>query len=296
MALEFTTEANSLRSSLPFQTQKKLLLETILAASSKLKGVKPSPSDPTARESYQNLIQEFTKQRGRDLYYPFLGSGLGSGPLVELEDGSVKYDMITGIGVHFFGHSHPLLMGEMIQGLPADIMQGNLEPGTEMKDLLGALLSRVGKGSRLSHGWIMCSGTMVNEIALKMIRQKRTPATKVFAFKDCFAGRSTTMQEITDNPGYRQGQPVYGEVHYLPFYDGKLGLEQSIEATLTVMKEGLVRYPEKFATLMIELVQGEGGFKYAPREFYVRVFEEAKKANLAIWVDEIQTFGRTGEL
>ena len=47
---------------------------------------------------------------------------------------------------------------------------------------------------------------------------------------------------------------------------------------------------------MIELVQGEGGFQFAPREFYVAAFEEAKKAGLAIWVDEVQTFGRTGEL
>jgi 4-aminobutyrate aminotransferase-like enzyme len=56
------------------------------------------------------------------------------------------------------------------------------------------------------------------------------------------------------------------------------------------------RYPGKFAGLMIELVQGEGGFNYAPREFYVQVFEEARRLGLAIWVDEIQTFGRTGEL
>jgi 4-aminobutyrate aminotransferase-like enzyme len=104
------------------------------------------------------------------------------------------------------------------------------------------------------------------------------------------------MQEITDNPGYRQGQPVYGEVHYLPFYDSKQGLQASIQATLNQMKEFLTRYPDKFAGLMLELIQGEGGFQYAPREYYVRVFEEAKKAGLAIWVDEIQSFGRTGEL
>jgi acetylornithine/N-succinyldiaminopimelate aminotransferase len=137
---------------------------------------------------------------------------------------------------------------------------------------------------------------MVNEIAIKIIRQKKNPATKVLAFRDCFAGRSTTMQEITDNPAYREGQPVYGEVAYLPFFDPAAGLEASVGATLGELKSQLEKHPGKFACLMIEPVQGEGGFLHAPREWYVKVFEAARNAGLAIWADEIQTFVRTGEL
>jgi 4-aminobutyrate aminotransferase-like enzyme len=296
MPREFNTESENLRSSTRFQSAKKELVEIILESSKKLKGVQPSSSSAEEREKYKKLIQKFSHDRGRDLYYPVLTSGLGSGPLVELMDGSVKYDMITGIGINFFGHTHPAFLEEVIEGLSSDVMQGNLEPGIEMQELLSLILAQVGPGSRLTHGWMMCSGTMVNEVALKMVRQKRAPATKIMAFQDCFAGRSTAMQEITDNPSYRQGQPVYGEAHYLPFYDSKKGLQASIDATLSAMKEHLHRYPDRFAAVMIELVQGEGGFQYAPREFYVRVFEEAKKAKMAIWVDEIQTFGRTGEL
>ncbi len=296
MRLELTTESATLRKSPRFLSAKKELLAAIFEGSSKLKGVKPCASSPELREAYLKEIREFCQDRGRDLYFPFLASGLGNGPLIELLDGSVKFDMITGIGINFFGHSHPAMIEEMIDGLPSDVMQGNLEPGIEMKAVLTAVLAQVGAGSRLKHGWLMCSGTMVNEVALKIIRQKKFPATKVLAFKDCFAGRSTAMQEITDNPSYRQGQPVYGEVHYLPFYNPKIGLEASIDATLNAMRELLVRYPDKFATLMIELIQGEGGFQYAPRDFYVRVFEEAKKYGLAIWADEIQSFGRTGEM
>lgn len=296
MASEFSNEATSLKSSSKFKALKLELREMILAASSKVQQIKAAPLEATARAEYLKLVQDFGKTRGRDLFYPFVASGLGSGPFVELMDGSVKYDMITGIGVNFFGHTHPALIDEMIEGLPADIMQGNLQPGMEMKALLDAMLSRVGKGSRLTQGWIMCSGTMVNEVALKIIRQKKAPATKVLAFRDCFAGRSTAMQEITDSPGYRQGQPVYGEVYYLPFYDEKLGLEKSLAATLGTMREYLSRFPDKFALLMLEVIQGEGGFNAAPREFYIQVFEEAKKASLAIWADEVQTFGRTGEL
>lgn len=292
----FPNEAQKLLASTRFRAAKEELLKTIQESSAKLRQVQPAPSSPEIRDAYKDAIARFTKQRGRDLYYPFLSSGAGAGPFVELLDGSVKYDMITGIGINFFGHSHPELMGELIDAVPADVMQGNLEPGFEATQLLDALVSRVGQGSRLQHGWLTTCGTMANEIALKIIRQKKGGATKVLAFRDCFAGRSTAMQEITDNPGYRQGQPVYGEAFYLPFYDPKAGLEASVAATLGAMKEHLARFPGKFAAIMTELVQGEGGFNAAPREWYVRVFTEAKNAGLAVWVDEIQTFGRTGEL
>lgn len=290
------TEASSLLRSDRFQGAKAELLKSITEASAKIRKVSPGSENSEVRAAYLKSIQDFNKQRGRDLYYPFMSSGLGAGPYVELQDGSVKLDMITGIGINFFGHSHPAFIAEMVDGLSADIQQGNLQPGYEAKEILSAILARVGEGSRIKHGWLTTCGTMANEIALKIIRQKKQPATKVLAFRDCFAGRSTAMQEITDNPGYRQGQPIYGEVYYLPYYDPKLGLEASTQATLKAVKEHLDRFPGKFCALMLELVQGEGGFNFGPREWYTRVFDEAKKAGLAIWADEIQTFGRTGEL
>ena len=292
------TEAQGLLESARFLAAKKELLAAIAESSARVRRIKTTSSSPEARDEFQSLLQEFTRNRGPELFYPFLASGLGSGPYVELVDGSVKLDLITGIGVNLFGHTHPALMAEMIDALPADIMQGNLEPGQEAPALLKALLSRVGreKGSRLSQGWITTCGTMANEIALKIIRQKKAPATRVFAFKDCFCGRSTAMQEITDNAGYRQGQPVYGEVHHLSFYSSVLGLEKSVALTLGEMREQLKRYPGKFCAIMMEPVQGEGGFTVAPREWYVRVLDEARKAGLAVWLDEIQTFARTGEL
>jgi 4-aminobutyrate aminotransferase-like enzyme len=280
-----------------FLEAQKNLLAAIAEESLKLRQVR-SVGDSDVRRQFADSISTFNRNRGREVYYPYLSSGLGAGPYIELTDGSVKLDMITGIGINFFGHSHPALMEEVLLAASADIMQGNLQPGVEAKDVLQAILARVGtdKGSRLKHAWLTCSGTMANEIALKIIRQKKSPSTKVIAFEDCFAGRSTAMQEITDNAGYRQGQPLYGEAYHLPYYSPKMGLARSLEIAGGHLKWLTDRFPGKIAALMIELVQGEGGFNYAPREFYVKIFEQAKAAGLAIWVDEIQTFGRTGEL
>lgn len=291
-----STLATQLRSSPRFQKAREELLDTIAQAGASIQGIRPASAEASVRSEFQSTLQAFQKQRGRDLYFPFIASGMGQGPFVELADGSVKYDMITGIGINFFGHNHPALLSELVDGLPSDALQGNLQPGVEAAQVIEALLARATPGSRLAHAWLMCSGTMVNEVALKIIRQRRTPATRIFAFKDCFAGRSTAMQEITDNPGYRVGQPTYGEVSYLDYYDAALGLEASVARTVGQVKEALSRAPDKYAAIMIELVQGEGGFRFAPREFYVRVFEAARQVGLAIWVDEIQTFGRTGEL
>jgi len=43
-------------------------------------------------------------------------------------------------------------------------------------------------------------------------------------------------------------------------------------------------------------VQGEGGFHTAPREFFVALMSRCKAAGIAVWVDEVQTFARSGEL
>lgn len=274
---------------------KEQILNSLKKHTSQINSVKKTQSEEM-KTKYKNFVDQMGNLRGRPLFYPSIQSGLGNGPFMELLDGSVMYDMITGIGVNFLGHSHPIYAQEVIESVGADIMQGNLQPGEEMSALLDALLKRVGKESRLKHGWIMGSGTMVNEIALKCVRQVKHPATKIIAFQDCFTGRSTAMQEITDNPKYRQNQPLYGEVKYIPYYDAKLGLEKSIENTVGKLKEHLNNDPGKFAALMVEIVQGEGGFTSAPTEFFVKLFEAAKSAGLAVWADEVQTFGRTGEL
>jgi 4-aminobutyrate aminotransferase-like enzyme len=53
---------------------------------------------------------------------------------------------------------------------------------------------------------------------------------------------------------------------------------------------------DRIACVVFELVQGESGFRTAPREFLEPLMRECRAAGVAVWVDEIQTFGRTGEL
>jgi acetylornithine/N-succinyldiaminopimelate aminotransferase len=109
---------------------KKIIQEVLKDHSKKITGVKAS--DPELAENYKNLLENFSKLRGGKLFYDYIGSGIGNGGLVELCDGSVKYDFITGIGVHYFGHSHPGVINAEVEGsITNTTMSGNLQQNSD---------------------------------------------------------------------------------------------------------------------------------------------------------------------
>jgi acetylornithine/N-succinyldiaminopimelate aminotransferase len=260
---------------------------------SAISGIKPASADHT--ESYKKLMDTTAQFRGRPLHYPYIGSGAGRGPYVELSDGSVKMDLINGIGIHLFGHSHPRVIKAGLRGALMDIvMQGNLEPNREYVQFSKKLVELASKKSNLKHVWFATCGTMANENALKMARQKNSPAKMIVSFKNAFAGRSTMMAEVTDNPAYKQGLPEYNEVLRLPFYDKKD--PASSEKTLRLLKEHVAKHEKNIACFSFEPMLGEGGYMPANREFFVPLLEFCKEQKIAIWADEVQTFARTGEM
>ena len=248
-----------------------------------------------ALEHGKKAFDDVAKYRGRPLVYPFLGSGAGHGAYVEVEDGSVKMDLVNGIGVHIFGHGHAKLREAAVRGALSDvIMQGNLAPNHEYLELSKVLVEHASKKSRLKYAWFATCGTMANENALKMARQKNTPAKLVIGMRNAFAGRSTMMAEVTDNPAYKEGLPTYNEVLRIPWYDHTN--PRSSEDTLRMFKEIVAANPKQVATFVFEPMLGEGGYRTAPREFFVPILEFCREQKIAVWADEVQTFMRTGEL
>jgi 4-aminobutyrate aminotransferase-like enzyme len=248
---------------------------------------------PMDAESYAQQLQRVAQLRGRPLFFPYLGSGLGKGAKVRTADGRWLLDFAIGIGVHFFGHGHPELVRTALTAAASDVvMQGNLQANPEYGNLLEILLQH--SAPQLAHGWLSLPGTEANENALKLIRQHHYPARDIIAFRRCFHGRTTTMAEITDRPDYRKGQPERERVYYLPFYEPDD--PESAKKTLALLQDILDQHPGEIAACVFELVQGEAGFRVAPREFFAPLMELLKERGVAVWVDEIQTFGRTGEL
>ena len=244
-------------------------------------------------EAYLKEIRRLERGRGRPLVFPLLMGGAGRGARVRLADGTMKLDFIGGIGVYGFGHSDRDLLETAVVAAAADtVFQGHLAPGPEYQRLTQALLRHAGK--RIRHAWLSVSGSMANENALKMIYQKKAPADRIIVFDDAFAGRTLAMAELTDRPAFREGLPLRGNVLHVPFYDPRD--LHATERSLATLDAYLARYPGQIAGMLFELVQGEGGFNTAPREFFLPLMERCHEKGVAVWVDEVQTFARTGEL
>lgn len=268
------------------------LCDEVMVQNSSLNGIREA--DPALEAQFKKKVEHIGKLRGRPLYHNYIGTGSGRGPFVEIEDGSVKLDLINGIGIHVLGHSHPRVMAAAVRGSISDIiMQGNLQANNEYIKFTEKIIQLASRKSKIRHAWIATCGTMANETALKIARQKNTPARFMFAMKNAFAGRSTMMAEVTDNPAYRQGLPEYNEVLRIPTYDNKD--PQSAEKALRAMKEQYAKHDKDVSCFVFEPMLGEGGFVPTPREFFLPMLDFCKANKIAVWLDEVQTFTRTGE-
>lgn len=269
---------------------RELLLEAVADHQSQLHQISPPQKD--LEMNYETLIKSFGEERGANLYFPYLGSGFGKGVLVELLDGSIKYDMINGIGTHYWGHLHPQILQSNLEASLSDVvMQGHLQQNDEVAQLTDLLV----RSSKLDHCFLSSSGAMANENALKIIFQKRHPATRLLAFEKCFMGRTLSLSQITDKPAFREGLPLNMAIDYIPFYKDEEP-EKSTKEAVQILKQYLARYPKQHAAMCFELVQGEGGFYPGARSFFEALMKVLKEHGVTIFVDEVQTFGRTSQL
>lgn len=241
-------------------------------------------------KAYERALRDVARLRGRPLAVPALVAPSGRGARVRLADGRTVLDFVCGIGTYLFGHSDADLLEAAVVAAAGDsVYQGHLAPAAEYPELLRALLRHA--GPHIKHGWLSISGAIANENALKLVLQKHSPADTIVAFERNFAGRTLALAEITDKAAYREGLPLTGRVLYVPFHD-----PDRPERTLEALDAHLGRYPGRIAGMIFELVQGEGGYHTAPPAFFRAVMARCRAAGIAVWVDEVQTFARTGEL
>ncbi len=284
-----------LRSDRRIKEAKRLIKEALKEHQSKL--VHVQSGIPQQQRIYKKEMDHIGQLRGRPLFFPYIGSGIGRGALVELADGTVKYDFITGIGVYLMGHSHPDIITSGIDAAIEDtVMQGNLQfsliSGEFMNILVKAACS---KGAALKHCFVTTSGAMANENALKIVLQKNHPARRILAFKGCFAGRTLAVAQITDRPEYRVGLPKALSVDHIPFFDAS-NPKESTQKAASRLKELLKKNKNQYAGMFFELIQGEKGAFPGSKDFFVALMKILKQHKVAVIIDEIQTFGRTSQL
>ena len=140
------------------------------------------------------------------------------------------------------------------------------------------------------------AGTEAVENAVKFARAY-TGRPAVIAFEGGFHGRTLLSLSLTSKVHpYKAGLgPFAPEVYRVPFPNEYRGV--SSEAALAALERAFTTRspPENVAAIVLEPVQGEGGFVVAPPEFVAGVRGLCDEHGIVLVVDEVQTgFGRTG--
>jgi 4-aminobutyrate aminotransferase-like enzyme len=286
--------ADALRNDPRIAEAKRLLMEAVNDHRSSINKV--LPPNASLKHKYKQMLDDLATNRGGATYFPYISSGLGNGPFVELADGSVKLDFIVGIGVHGLGHSHLANVAATVDAAIEDtVMQGNLQQSGSSAAMMSELLQLARpEESELQHVMLTTSGAMSNENALKIAMHARTPANRVICIENCFAGRSLALAALTDRPAYRTGLPLTLDVDYLTMFHPS-DPEGTTKSAINGLKRLIARYPGQHACIWIELVAGEGGYYPGTREYFTQLCQICRQNNITIIFDEVQTFGRLSQ-
>jgi 4-aminobutyrate aminotransferase len=227
----------------------------------------------------------------------------GSGHRLYDTAGRGYLDFANGIAVTALGHAHPRVTAavhaqvDRLMG-PVHAM-GFAEPTVRLAAMLAETFP-----APLDTVLFMNSGSEAVDAALKLARRV-TGRPGIIAFRGAFHGRTIGAASITSSSlNYRTGyEPLLPGVYLTPFpaaYPGFDGDEEAAgEAALRELQLllGSVIAPSQVAAVVIEPVQGEGGYNPAPASF-LRALRDLCTANgILLIADEVQSgFGRTGEM
>jgi 4-aminobutyrate aminotransferase len=236
--------------------------------------------------------------------YPLVAKR-GHGAIVEDIDGNSFLDFAAGIAVCSTGHCHPHVV-ESIQKQAAELIHIS---GTDfyhhhMPEYAKRLVATMPKSNR-HKVFFGNSGTEAVEGAIKLARYA-TKRDKLIAFYGCFHGRTLGSLSLTasKNTQRRYFGALLGGVEHIPFpYAYRCGYGHSSETCGTEILELLEQQmfkrlfaPEEIAAIIIEPIQGEGGFVPAPAFFLQELQRVCNRHGIMLIVDEVQSgFGRTGK-
>jgi len=267
----------------------------------KLSGPVPGPKAKAAVEADGRLISpSYTRS------YPLVAKR-GRGCRVEDVDGNEFLDFAAGIAVTSTGHCHPEVV-KAIQKQAAELIHISgtdfyNEPLTQVAEKLSAIAPMRGP-HRVFYG---NSGAEAVECAIKLARY-HTGRQHIIAFLGAFHGRTMGALSLTaSKPQQRRRfaplMPGVTHVRYPYAYRGCTGGPQEEEAFAL----GCARYieeklfktilpPEEVAAIIVEPIQGEGGYVVAPDNFLRELRAICDKHGIMLVADEVQSgAGRTGK-
>ncbi|HSH57503.1 MAG TPA: 4-aminobutyrate--2-oxoglutarate transaminase [Halomonas sp.] len=222
----------------------------------------------------------------------------GENALLWDADGNRIIDFAGGIGVLNLGHRHPKVV-EAVKAQLDQLMHTcqtviSYAPYVKLAEKLCQLTPVRGEAKAM----LVNSGAEALENAVKIARAA-TGRSGIICFDGSFHGRSFMTLAMTGKvlPYKNDFGPMPGDVFRAPFpvpYHG-ISEEDSLKALKTVFKTDIA--PHRTAAIVIEPIQGEGGFYAASPSFLKALREICDEHGILLIVDEVQSgFARTGKL
>jgi 4-aminobutyrate aminotransferase/(S)-3-amino-2-methylpropionate transaminase len=207
-------------------------------------------------------------------------------------------DFTGGIAVLNTGHRHPKVTAAAINQIEkythTCFQVLTYEPYVELAEKLNALAP----GDFAKKSVLFTTGAEAVENAIKIARAY-TRRSAVIAFSGGYHGRTLLTLALTGKvQPYKAGfGPFPAEIFHAQYPDPLrgVGVEQAMASIQTLFRDDIE--PLRVAAIILEPVQGEGGFHVAPPGFLVRLRSLCDEHGILLVADEIQTgFGRTGKM
>jgi 4-aminobutyrate aminotransferase len=224
--------------------------------------------------------------------------------VVEDVDGNVFLDCTAGIAVASTGHSHPAVVKAITEQAQKFLHMSGTDFYYELQARLGEEMADIAPMAGPHRSFFSNSGTEANEAAVKLAKFA-TGRHNVIAFLGGFHGRSMGSLSLTASKvRQRQGfGPLLPGVYHAPYpdvYRSGLSPEATADRCIDFIEGELFVHlvaPEEVAAIVVEPIQGEGGYIVPPDSFLERLRAIATQHGIQLIVDEVQSgMGRTGKM
>ncbi|MBM3820101.1 MAG: acetyl ornithine aminotransferase family protein [Acidimicrobiia bacterium] len=230
----------------------------------------------------------------------------GEGAMVEDVDGNLFLDCTAGIAVTATGHCHPEVVQAIVDQSHRFLHMSGTDFYYEPQVRLGEELSAIAPMKGPHRSFFGNSGTEAVEAALKLAKY-HTRRHNVIAFFGAFHGRSmgalaATASKVTQRKRFFPMVPGTFHAPYPDVYRAAPGTSPDAvaDASIRFIEEQLfvsLVPPDDVAAIIVEPIQGEGGYIVPPDAFLQRLREITAKHGMLLVVDEVQSgMGRTGKM
>jgi len=234
--------------------------------------------------------------RGVATAMPFAAAKAENAELWDVE-GKRYIDFAGGIAVLNTGHRHPKVMAAVAKQMEKFTHTAFQVVGYEPYVELAERLNKLAPGNFAKKTIFFTTGAEALENAVKISRHY-TGRSGVVAFSGAFHGRTSLTMAMTGKvQPYKVGGPFPGEVFHVPFPNDLHGVTvaDSLRALTTLFKADVD--PARVACIVIEPVQGEGGFYVASKEFLQSLRKICDEHKIMLVSDEVQSgIARTGKM